>query len=87
MRSVRLDQDLDDRVRRAASAENVSVSEFLRRAADERARRMLSGKPSERLADFIGNVEGDGSDASSRTGEVWGDWVAEKHGRPDLKIR
>lgn len=55
MRSLRLDPDLDQRVQSAAAREGVSVSEFLRRAAAERADRTLrETKPSEALAFFIG---------------------------------
>jgi len=68
MRSVRLDPELDDLVRRAAAREGSSVSEFLRRAADERARRTLS--PSEQLVDVIGAVRSVGG-AAERTGEAF----------------
>lgn len=86
MRSVRLDKHLDERVRQAAAAENVSVSEFLRRAVAERADRMLSGQPSERMADFIGQVQGDGTDSASRASEIWGDSVVERHRRRGLEL-
>jgi len=66
---VRLDPELDDLVRRAAAREGSSVSEFLRRAAEERARRTLS--PSEQLVDVIGAVRSDGGGAAERTGEAF----------------
>jgi hypothetical protein len=80
MRSLRLDAALDERVRRAAARENASVSEFLRLAAAERADRTLSQRNSERLADVIGAVRGDGG-VAHRTGDAFGDLVADKHRR------
>jgi len=72
MRSVRLDADLDEKVRKAAAAEGSSVSEFLRRAAAERAERQLARRPSERLGDVIGAVRSDGGRAA-RTGAAFGE--------------
>jgi uncharacterized protein (DUF1778 family) len=54
-----LDSDLDRRVRRAAEVEGVSVSEFLRQAAAERASRALAGDPAEALDYAIGVVTTD----------------------------
>ncbi len=63
MRSVRLDDELDRRVRQAAAAEGASVSEFIRRAASERAEHTLATGASERLADVLGAVRGGGGRA------------------------
>ncbi|MGA2452061.1 MAG: ribbon-helix-helix protein, CopG family [Solirubrobacteraceae bacterium] len=63
MRSIRLDDELDMRVRQAAAAEGASVSEFIRRAASERADHTLATGASERLADVIGAVHGGGGQA------------------------
>jgi hypothetical protein len=63
MRSLRLDAELDRHIRRAAAHEGVSISEFLRLAAAERAERTLSQPNSERLADLLGVVHGDGEPA------------------------
>jgi Ribbon-helix-helix protein, copG family len=63
MRSIRLDDELDTRVRQAAAAEGASVSEFIRRAASERADHMLVTGASERLADVLGAVHGGGGQA------------------------
>lgn len=63
MRSIRLDDELDMRVRQAAEAEGASVSEFIRRAASERADRTLATSASERLADVLGVVHGGGGQA------------------------
>lgn len=78
MRSLRLEDDLDARVRGAAAYEGTSVSEFLRQAAAERVDRVLSVKPSERLADVIGVVNGGGGRAR-HSGRVFGELLAEEH--------
>ncbi|HKG38927.1 MAG TPA: DUF1778 domain-containing protein [Conexibacter sp.] len=79
MRSLRLEAELDERVRRAAAAEGSSVSEFLRSAAEERAQRTLSQRPSERLADVIGSVHGGGGRARD-TGGAFADSLNERRG-------
>ena len=76
VRSLRLDADLDDRVRRAAAVKGESVSEFLRRAAAERADKTLSASPSKRFADIAGVVHGGGGRAR-RTGEAFAESLAE----------
>jgi predicted DNA-binding protein len=63
MRSIRLDDELDARVRRAAAVEGASVSEFIRRAVSERADQTLAAGASERLADVVGVVHGGGGQA------------------------
>jgi Protein of unknown function (DUF1778) len=78
MRSLRLSAELDEQVRQAAALEGASVSEFLRRAAGERAERALSANPRERLAYAIGIVNTDLHQARD-TGAVFGDIVERKH--------
>jgi Protein of unknown function (DUF1778) len=80
MRSLRLEPALDERVRRAAAAEGASVSEFLRRAAAERADRTLSQRNSDRLADAIGVVHSGGGQARD-TGAAFRDLLTERHDR------
>jgi Protein of unknown function (DUF1778) len=77
MRSLRLSPELDDQVRRAAAKEGASVSEFLRRAASERAERTLAD-PAERLAYAIGAIDV-GLGVARDTGSAFGDLVDEKH--------
>ncbi len=72
MRSVRLDPELDELVRRAAVREGASVSEFLRRAAADRARRTLEAD--EQLEDVIGAVR-TGGGAARRTGAAFGEML------------
>ncbi|MBS1869189.1 MAG: DUF1778 domain-containing protein [Actinobacteria bacterium] len=78
MRSLRLEPALDERVRRAAAAEGSTVSEFLRRAAAERAERTLANRNSDRLADVIGSVHGGGAGRARDTGAAFGDLLAER---------
>jgi Protein of unknown function (DUF1778) len=77
MRSLRLDPELDALVRRAAAEEDLSVSEFLRRAAEERAHRTLDRRPSDALEDVVGAVHSSGGRAR-RTGEAFGQLLAER---------
>ena len=76
MRSFRLDPDLDKKVRHAAAAKGESVSEFLRRAAAERAEMTLADHPSERFTDVAGVVHGGGGRAR-RTGAAFTESLAE----------
>jgi Protein of unknown function (DUF1778) len=77
MRSLRLDPDLDEKVRRAAAAKGETVSEFLRQAAAERAEKTLAGRSSEQFADVAGVVHGGGGRAR-RTGQAFTESVATK---------
>jgi uncharacterized protein (DUF1778 family) len=79
VRSLRLNDELDERVRQAAALEGASVSEFLRRAAAERAERALAKDPSERLAYAIGVVKTDLGQARD-TGAAFADLVERKRG-------
>jgi hypothetical protein len=75
MRSLRLDPDLDEKVRRAAAVRGESVSEFLRHAAADRAEETLAGRPSEQFADVAGVVHGGGGRAR-RTGQAFTESLA-----------
>jgi len=56
------------------------VSEFLRRAAAERAEETLAGNPSERFADVAGVIHGGGGRAR-RTGAAFCESLAEDRKR------
>jgi hypothetical protein len=58
MRSVRLDAELDRRVRRAAEIRDESVFEFLRRAAAKTADETLAAPLMEQWTDVIGVADG-----------------------------
>jgi Ribbon-helix-helix protein, copG family len=68
MRSLRLDDELDERVRRAAAVEGASVSEFLRRAAADRAEVTLATGAGDALADVVGAIHGGGKRARDTGG-------------------
>lgn len=80
MRSLRLNAELDEQVRKAAALEGESVSEFLRQAAGDRAQRTLSADPRERLAYAIGVVRTDLHQARDTSG-AFGDAIERKHRR------
>jgi hypothetical protein len=80
MRSLRLDAALDERVRRAAAKEGASVSEFLRRAAAERADSTLSQRNRDRLGDVIGSVHAGGG-VAHHTRDAFGDMLLDEHRR------
>lgn len=81
MRSVRLDPELEERIKRAASLEGATVSEFLRTAAAERADRTLSEQGADRFADVLGVVRGGGGRAGD-TGTAFREVLAEKRHKP-----
>jgi len=71
VRSLRLDPDLDQKVRRAAAIKGESVSEFIRHAAEDHADETLAAeRPSDRFADVAGVVRGGGGRAR-RSGEAF----------------
>jgi len=70
MRSLRLDAELDDKVKRAAALKGESVSEFIRVAAEARADETLMVTSSDRFADVAGVVNGGGGRAR-RSGEAF----------------
>lgn len=75
MKSLRLDPELESRLQRAASMSGVSLSEFIRQAAAERADAVLTSDPREDFADVLGVVNG-GGDQARRTGEAFSDLLA-----------
>jgi hypothetical protein len=81
MRSLRLEPELDARVRRAAAAEGSTISEFLRQAAAERADRTLADRNSDRLGDVIGCVRAGGAGRARDTGAAFEELLAGRHGR------
>jgi predicted dinucleotide-binding enzyme len=80
VKTVRLDPDLEERLRRAAAVKGETLSEFIRRAAAERADATLVATPSDQFADVLGAVRGGGGHAR-RTGEAFGDLVAQRKPR------
>lgn len=75
MRSLRLDDELEERLQRAAAVRGESLSEFIRRAVDERARATLVESPGA-FDDVLGVVRGGGGRAR-RTGDAFTQALAE----------
>jgi hypothetical protein len=75
MRSVRLDPELDRRVKQAAAVAGESISQFIRQALAQRAQETLAGHGRERLEDVVGVVHGGGGSAR-RSGATFADVVA-----------
>ena len=80
MRSLRLDPELDAKVRRAAALKDESVSEFIRQATEERADKVLRDRSSDRFADVAGVIHGGGGRAR-RAGKVFTEQLAAKKRR------
>jgi hypothetical protein len=70
MKSVRLDNDLEAKLERAARALAMSQSEFLRDALARRCDEVLGGSLKQRLAPVIGIVSSRGGRAA-RTGAAY----------------
>jgi hypothetical protein len=76
--SLRLDPELDAKVRRAAEVKGESVSEFIRHAAEDRADEALRGSPGEMFGDVAGIVHSGGGQAR-RSGEAFLEILLERH--------
>ncbi len=85
MRSIRLDDRLDEIARKAASIEGASVSEFMRRAIAERAERTLADGAPERLKDVLGSVHGGGGRARD-TGKAFADLLEQQPRRSSDRL-
>lgn len=79
MRSLRLDDELEQRLQRAAAVRGESLSEFIRRAVDERARATLA-ESSVAFDDVLGVVRSGGGRAR-RTGDAFREALAERASR------
>ncbi|MGH3343857.1 MAG: DUF1778 domain-containing protein [Carbonactinosporaceae bacterium] len=77
MKSLRLDPELEARLERAAAVRGESLSEFIRRAAAERADATLSASHAADFSDVVGAVHGGGGRAR-RTGQAFADVLAER---------
>lgn len=75
MKSLRLDPELEVRLQRAAAVTGESLSEFIRRAAGDRAEAVLTSRGGDDFADVLGVIQGGGGRAC-RTGEAFTDLLA-----------
>jgi hypothetical protein len=69
---------LEKRLQRAAVVAGESLSEFIRRAAAQRADTLLSSGSHEDFTDVLGVIHGGGGHAR-RTGTAFTDVLSEKH--------
>jgi len=70
MKSVRLDETLETRLREAARLAGVPPSTFIRQAIEERCGRVLAERLDLRLTDVIGAIHSQGGRAS-QTGKAF----------------
>ena len=72
-RSVRMEPELEEQLARAAEAEGLSASDFIREAVRERSERVLGRTLRDELADVIGAIEtglaGDAGQTARHGGE------------------
>ena len=80
MKSVRLDGDLETRLRRAAELTGVSESEFIRQAIDERATATLVGSLEDQLAGLVGAIRSEGGRAAAAN-QRFGELLRKRTGR------
>ncbi len=76
MKSLRLDPELERRLQQAAAVRGESLSEFIRRAAAERADATFSAEPGDDFSDVVGVVHGGGGRAR-RTAEAFAEELVE----------
>jgi hypothetical protein len=75
MKTLRLDPGLEERLQRAASVIGVSLSEFIRQAAAQRADEVLTANPREDFSDVLGVIHGGGGHAR-RSGQAFSELLA-----------
>ncbi len=63
MRSLRIDDELDSKLQRAAALKGESVSEFIRHAVEQRANEALMVRVSDSFTDVAGVIHGGGGRA------------------------
>jgi Ribbon-helix-helix protein, copG family len=68
MRSVRLDDELEQRLAEAATVVGQPVSALIREAVQQKCDEVLGDRLDQRLAGFIGSVDGGKRRSSRRTG-------------------
>ena len=78
MKSVRLDPELETKLRRAARALDVSQSQFIREALARRCHEVLGDTLAQRLAPVIGSVKSRGGRASN-SGRAFRKLLAKRH--------
>jgi hypothetical protein len=77
MKSLRLDAQLEARLQQAAAVRGETLSEFIRRAAAERADATLTAVPATDFDDVLGVIRGGGGRARG-TGAAFTEALAER---------
>lgn len=77
MKTVRLSPELEKRLQRAAAVAGESLSEFIRRAAAQRADALLDSGSREDFADVLGVIHGGGGRAR-QTGKAFTDMLTDR---------
>lgn len=80
MKSLRIDPELERRLQQAAAVKGESLSEFIRRAAAERADETLKVSHGGDFDDILGVVHGGGGRAR-RTGATFTNLIVERASR------
>ena len=80
MKSVRLDEALEARLREAARLAGVSPSTFIRQAIEAQCSRVLTDRLDLRLSDVIGTVHSNGGRAR-QTGKAFLETIQQRRGR------
>jgi predicted DNA-binding protein len=80
--TVRLDEELEGKLRKLAAREGESLSEFVRRAVEDRVQRVESKKtPYELGKHLFGRFSSGRSDLSTRSKEIFREKMRAKHAR------
>jgi hypothetical protein len=79
MSTVRLSEEMREKIRRVAAMKGLTISEVHRLALEQYCERELALTRKSRYDDVIGAAEGP-PDLSARTGERFTELLAEKHG-------
>lgn len=80
MNSVRLEPDMEEKIRKIAALKGLTLSEVHRLALNQYCDREAVPVQTSRYDDIIGVGEG-ASDLSARAGQVFGEIMEEKHDR------
>jgi predicted DNA-binding protein len=81
MKSVRLGEELEGRLSRAAQRAGVPESQLIREGVERRCNEVLENTIYERIKDVIGKFEGRGEPIADRSDEAFAEHVVADHER------